>query len=147
MKRLILYILILNALWFAPLDRVEIAELEPVRGLWLYREDGETVLETDTGSRGTGETLSEALENMKTTSPGIVYLDTAEYLFVSETAIEEIPELACNLKRSVRMCLWEGTGDMETAIKYANARKLGTKICRWRTSDKLPNLSLQNTAK
>lgn len=142
MKRMILYILILNALWFAPLNRIEIANLEPVRGIWLSRYNDQILLQTDTGSQGTGQTLSDALNNLKATSSGIVYLDTAEYLLVSENATGEITALAPYVKKSVRLCKWEGEGELETAVKYANAHKLGTKICHWKTGDKLPKLPL-----
>ncbi len=147
MTRIILYILILNALWFAPLNRMEIADLEPVRAVWLCRQDDRILLETDTGSYGTGPTVTDALQNLKETSTGIVYLDTAEYLLVSETATEEITALAPYVKKSVRLCQWEGEGDIEEAAQYANAHKIGTKICHWKTDDKLPNLTLQNPSK
>ena len=147
MKRIVLYVLILNALWFAPLNRIEIANLEPVRGIWLSRRNDQIYLETDTGSYGTGRTLPDALNNLKETSPGIIYLDTAEYLLVSETATEEIVALAPYVKKYVLLCQWEGEGKIETAVKYADAHKLGTKICHWKTGDKLPNLPLQNLPK
>lgn len=147
MIRIILYILILNALWFAPLNRVEIANLEPIQAVWMNKEDGQILLKTDTGSRGTGQTVADALANLKETSPSIVYLDTAEYLLVSENAEEEIAALAPYVKKSVRLCQWDGEGDVEWAVKYANAHKIGTKICHWKTADKLPNLTLQNPSK
>ena len=147
MKRLFLYILILNALWFAPLNRIEIANLEPVRAVWLGRQNDQIHLETDTGSRGTGQTVTDALVNLKETSSGIVYLDTAEYLLVSEDATKEITALVPYVKKSVRLCQWDGEGDMEWAVKYVNAHKIGTKIRHWRTDDKLPNLPSQNLSK
>ena len=147
MKRLFLYILILNALWFAPLNRVEIANLEPVRAVWLDWQNDQIHLETDTGSRGTGQTVTDALVNLKETSSGIVYLDTAEYLLVSEDATKEITALVPYVKKSVRLCQWDGEGDMEWAVKYVNAHKIGTKIRHWKTDDKLPNLPSQNLSK
>ena len=98
-------------------------------------------------SRGAGQTVAEALADLKETSPGVVYLDTAEYLLVSETATEEITALVPYVKKSARLCRWEGEDDLETAANYAHAHKIGTKICHWKTDDKLPNLTLQNSPK
>ena len=100
MKRVFLYILILGALFFVPLKRVEIAKLEPVQGVWMYEEDGRIVLETDTKDKGVGTTAKEALENMKKQSSGIIYLDTAQYLLVTN-AEEQISTLKQHLKGSV----------------------------------------------
>ena len=147
MKRILCYILILNALWFVPLDRIDIADLAPVRGVWLSVEEGNLTLETDTGARGTGTTVEEALQNLKKTSLGIVYLDTAEYVLLSESAIEHIGGLIPYIKQSAHLCLWDGEGEIETAIKYAHAHKLGTKIRHWKTDVKLPNLPPQKDEK
>ena len=147
MKRILIYILILNALWFAPLDRVDVADLEPVRGVFMYTENGKLALKTDTGAYGAGDGVEDALQNLKNASPGIVYLDTAEYVLLSENAIGFISQLTPHIKKSALLCLWDGEGEMEGAIKYAHAHKLGTKICHWKTGDKLPNLRPQKSTK
>ena len=147
MIRKILYVLILNILWFAPLNRIDIADLEPVRAVWMSAEEGGVVLETDTGSRGTGQTVAGAFADLKETSPGIVYLDTAEYILLPESALAYIGELIPYVKQNTQLCLWDGEGELETAVKYARAHKIGTKIRHWKIGDKLPNLPPQNLSK
>lgn len=144
MKRMIIYALILGALWFAPLDRIEIANLEPVEAVWMYLENGNVVLETDTEDKGTGATAEEALADMKENSTGIIYLDTARYLFLGEGGRDRIGELSEWLKRSVRLCEWDGIGSLKEVVKYADAHKIGEKIQSWKRSGKLPNLSGRN---
>ena len=139
MKRVFLYILILGALFFVPLERVEIAKLEPVQGVWMYEEDGRIVLETDTKDKGVGTTAKEALENMKKQSSGIIYLDTAQYLLVTN-AEEQISTLKQHLKGSVQLCGWSGEGGLSDAILYADAHKIGLKLRDWRENVNLPNL-------
>ncbi len=138
--RIVLYVVILAALFFVPLQRVEIANLEPIQAVWMYRENGNIVLETDTEDEGSGVTVTDALADMKNNSSGIVYLDTAQYLFVSETAKEEIYAIQPYLKKSVRLCIWNGQGDLENAVKYADSHKIGLKIREWERVGNLPEL-------
>jgi len=144
MKRMILYALILGALVFAPLDRIEIAALEPIEAVWMHLENGNVVLETDTEDKGVGVTVAEALADMKNNSSGIIYLDTARYLFLDEEVRERIGEMAAYVKRSVRLCQWDGIGSLREIAKYADAHKIGEKMQRWKLSGKLPNLSGRN---
>ena len=138
--RIVLYIVILSALFFAPLQRMEIANLEPIQAVWMYREDGDVVLETDTDDKGRGVTVVDALNDMKNNSPGIVYLDTAQYLFVSEIDKKEIYAIMPYLKKTVRLCIWDGQADIESAIKYADSHKTCLKMKQWHKVGNLPEL-------
>jgi len=147
MKRIILYVLILCSLPFLPLESMEIANLEPVQAVWMYEADGMVVLETDTEDKGTGGSVEEALADMKQKSPGIIYLDTAQYLLVSEKVQQQIAALQAYVKGSVRLCQWDGQGDMVDAVKYADAHKVGEKLKDWNLNVKLPKLPLINQSK
>lgn len=138
--RLILYAVILASLFFAPLKPMKIANLEPIQAVRIHLDGGIVVLETDTGDKGSGATAEEALGNMKENSTGIIYLDTAQYLFVSASAREQIPSLQAYLKESVRICQWSGQGDISEAVKYAEARKMGLKSREWTEGSNLPEL-------
>ncbi len=141
MKRIILYILILGALFFAPVESAEVAKLEPVQAVWMYMENDSVVLETDTEDKGSGATVEGALADMKRRSAGIIYLDTAQYVLVTG-AEQQIPALEQLLKGSVRLCLWSGNGELAEAVKYADAHEIGTKVRDWKPNDKLPNLPI-----
>ena len=138
--RIILYALILIALFFVPLQRVEIANLEPIQGIWMYGNNETVFLETDTEDKGSGNTVEEALADMKENSPGIIYLDTAQYLFVDEGAQQYISALSPYVKGGVRLCLWNGQGGITEAIKYVDAHKIGCKIKDWVPSSKMTEL-------
>jgi len=139
MKRIILYVLILGALFFAPVESAEVAKLEPVQAVWMYVDGDSIVLETDTEDKGSGATVEEALADMKRKSAGIIYLDTAQLVLVT-AAEQQIPALKPHIKDSVKLCLWSGKGELAEAVKYADAHGLGTKVRRWKPGDKLPNL-------
>lgn len=60
----------------------DITKLEPVRAVYLYREDGMLNLETDTGDSGSGQTLTESYADMKSRACGEIFLETAEFLLM-----------------------------------------------------------------
>ena len=102
MRKLISIVLLALAL-SVPLKRLDIAKLQPVEGVAIYSEDQRVVLETDTGSRGVGETALEALKDMKDKALSVIYLDTAEYLFVEEGMENFAEELRPLLNGAVRV--------------------------------------------
>ena len=80
--RKILYINIIVAVFFAPVDRLDIAKLLPVEAVAVYRENDTVVLKTDTDNTGRGKTVWEALKNLKENAVSVIYLDTADYLLI-----------------------------------------------------------------
>ena len=141
MKHAILYILILGALFFAPVESAEVAKLEPVQAVWMYMEEDRIVLETDTEDKGSGATVEEALKDMKRKSAGIIYLDTAQFVLVTGTE-RQIAALVPYIKDSVRLCQWDGKGGLSEAVKYADAHAVGTEVRHWKPDVKVPNLPL-----
>lgn len=141
MKRMLIYGLILVLLWFVPVKGEEIADLEPIQAVWLSRNAGEISLKTDTEDAGAGKTVAEALEQMKTQSTGAVYLDTAQFLLVSENALDLVEEIKPMLKGKVLVCRWEG-GDLKAAAKYMESREMGVKLRKWSKDVKLPKIPI-----
>ena len=116
--RILLYIVILALLFFTPLERLDIAHLEPVQTL-AVRINGDIVeLETDTGNSGQGKTVAEAVKSMEENTAGVIYLDTAQYLLVAPDAVEEIESLRPHLKTTVKVCVCEAAGKVKDAAKY-----------------------------
>lgn len=138
--RIVAYVIILVSLLFAPVQSGEIAKLEPIQAVWL-RTEGETVcLTTDTGDEGSGTTVEDALTDMKATSAGIVYLDTAQYLLVSQSAVNKIPAIGPYLRKSIRLYLWDGQGNFDEAVKYAEAHKFGITVKQWNSGEELKKI-------
>ena len=135
-----LYALILVSLLFIPLERVDIANLEPIEAVWMYLENGNIVLLTDTEDKGCGVTVESALSDMRKKSRGIVYLDTAQFLFVADSAQKDISAIGSLVKGSIRLCKWEGQGDIKDAVKYADSHNIGVKLNKWEDLGRLPEL-------
>lgn len=129
--RILLYIVILALLFLAPVQRLDVAKLEPVQTVAVSMEDGTVILETDTDNTGRGVDAAEALQNLEDTTPGVIYLDTAEYLLVTEAALDCVDTLRSSLSSSVRVSLWDGEGSVKTAAKYLGIRKDLPKLRDW----------------
>ena len=141
MRRIILYIGILALIVAAPVKPMDIEKLRPVQIVSVYKQSDWTVIETDTGDKGIGGTAWQALQNMKDTSEGIIYLDTAEYLLVTKQTEEAIRELIAELKPSVRMCMTTGVEDLKQAVLYLKAHGGLPKLKAWVKGAELPVLS------
>ena len=116
--RMVLYIGILAALVFAPVQRLDVAKLLPVRAVAVYEEENIVVLETDSGYKGSGEDALQALESLKETTPYVVYLDTADYLLVAPGMEQQSEKLHSVLKRTVQTHLWDARGQVDAVANY-----------------------------
>lgn len=134
--RILLYIVILALLFLAPLERLDIAHLEPVQTL-AVRVDGDTVeLETDTGNKGQGATVAEAVKDLEEKTSGVIYLDTAQYLLLTESAASIAEDLRSCLRPDIRVCMWDGEGSAAGASQYLEIRKDLPKFCHWTPENK-----------
>lgn len=144
MKKIILYIFIMTGTLLLPTEKQDVANLEPIQAVWLRSENEKLILQTDTEDIGIGRTVAEALADMKLHSPGIVYLDTAEYLLVDENATTHIQELNGMLRKSVHVSLWNGEGELVEAARYMQSHKSGMELGDWAQGtelEKIPKIS------
>lgn len=131
MRRLV-YILLLIPLLFVPLQRVNIADLLPIETVAVYMDGEQIVLETDTSDKGIGKTVEQAWASLKENAAKVVYLDTAEYLLVSEEALEQIDALRSYLKDSVKVGVCEAKDRVKEAVEYLrNHQKMPT-LRQWK---------------
>ena len=140
--RIILYGVIIFLLFLVPLQRVEIANLKPVEGIWIYKASESVAIETDTGDLGLGRTIEDAVEDIKRNSTGIIYLDTAKFVFVDETASDELIAFRPFVKGNVCISKWDGKGNVSDAVQYADAHKVGVKYKKWNLGSNLPEIDL-----
>ena len=127
MKR-ILYAAILAIALLIPEQGTDIGELRPVGLIQIYKEGTQIWIVTDTGDSGWGESVDAALQNLKETTPGTIYLDTADYLLVSKTAIEESKTLGQYLNASTKVCLAERDVEPVEAAEYLKVHEIHTKV-------------------
>lgn len=135
--RVAAYILILGLMFAAPVRKLDVAHLEPVEVVMLCVEKNMVCLRTDTKAVGYGQTAKEALKDMEKTTPGVIYLDTAEYLLAEEDALIFVDELRSELNDTVKLCAAENV-DMEIADEYLETHGKLPKLKDWKKGDPLP---------
>ncbi len=130
--RIILYTIIIILLFFAPVERLDVADLEPVQTVAVSVENEKLKLRTDTGAVGIGTSADTALQKLEESTPGVIYLDTAEYLLLTEEALGYVDGLRQYLNDSVKVSLWDGEGSIEDAAGFLRVRKDLPKLQSWK---------------
>lgn len=142
MKRTWIYALLLAAALAVPAEQVKLGQMKPVETVYLHMEDGQVTIETDTKDRGIGKSADDALANLKETTAGIIYLDTARYLLVEKGAEGMIGEMSNHLKEDTMLCYVEGEPDLEMIGSYLNTNRPRVSVEEWREGIELEMLSI-----
>ncbi|MBE6948209.1 MAG: hypothetical protein E7454_08210 [Ruminococcaceae bacterium] len=147
MKRWFLYLALLAAAAFltiSPFQGSDVAKLLPIETVWLAQEKGTVSLKTDTGDLGRGETVAAALQDMKESASGTVFLDTADYLIVEKGSEELLTQIYHILRPSCMVCIAENMPDLEQVTAYFNAHEPPMTLRRFQNGgEKLPILTKQ----
>lgn len=144
MRKTILYAALLAAALMIPTRATELGKMKPVETVCVFWTGDMVVIETDTGNTGRGMTVAEAVENLKETTPGIIYLDTADYLLLEKGTEQLIPELAKYLKKSVRICNVQGDVAVKSAAEFLAVHAPSVKLGAWQCTMELEVLEVQN---
>ena len=140
MKRCILYVMIMAAVLSVPLKRTDVADLRPVQTVALYQTASGYRIETDTLDTGVGETVLQAFLDLLATTPGVIYLDTADYLVIAKGAEAAACEMRAYLKSGVRVCGSIGTVDLKEASRFLAVQGKLPYFRDWDTGQSLPIL-------
>lgn len=140
MKRIYLYAALLATLTLAPKSTADVGELLPVELISIYRVGSEIHVETDLGLRGLGESLEDAMKDLRSMAPGKVFLDTADYLILAPETLDLAPELLKTLRPATQVCL--GLHTDAGAAQFLSAHAPGVTLAELRTGHpKLPILT------
>lgn len=142
MKKILLYIGIFALTMLAPVQSADVGKLRPVQLISMFTKGNEIVIETDTGDSGAGETVREAFDELERTTPAIIYLDTADYLLVTESALEYVTQLDVYLKDTIRMCRQEVPVDTKQAAQYLSVHGELPRLKSWEKGADLPVLDV-----
>ena len=126
-NRIVLYSLAL-ALLLLGRGGTDIGQLQPVEVVQLYEKNGLLILKTDTGDMGWGLTVDEAVRKLKETTPGQIYLDTADYLLIEEGVEASIPALRPYLKRRTTMAFGPEGVDLQETAEYLRVHRPSEKV-------------------
>ena len=119
MRRWILYSLAALGILFLPKGQeVDIGSLIPVELIHIYKEQDRIMVTTETGDSGNGTTLEKALEDLRATAFGVVFLDTVEYVLVTEESKDLVAELKSHFRLSTNVILATAPIDTEKALQF-----------------------------
>ena len=131
-----LYLIIITISLFCPVEKADIAKLQPIEAVFVHDIVGGVEIFTDTGDWGRGETVLDALEDMKFNATRYIYLDTARYLLVSKE--KHIIDLKKELKGSVRLGIWNPDDDLYDIVNYLDIHDNMPKLKSWKQGDYIP---------
>ena len=140
MKRWYIYILVVAVVLIVPVTRADVADLRPVQTVALYRTSLGYRIETDTQDAGEGTNVMAAFAALKGSAPGILYLDTADYLVVALDAVDGVDDMRGILKKSARICGIKGRPDLVFVSRYLTVHGSIPRLSRWEKDNCLPVL-------
>ena len=120
------------ALGLLPFVRSDVAKLRPIEVVAVSVDDGKIEVDTDTDADGEGKTLEAAFEDMKKTTAGDVFLDTADFLLLEPGCETLLPELTEYLRPGCQVCLCIGDLDMDKAAAFLRSHEPGVTLQDYR---------------
>lgn len=142
MKRWVIAIAAVIAVLLLPEGQgTDVGKLQPVELLYIYINDGKIILQTDTGDTGMGYTLDAAVDDMHNTASGVVFLDTIDYVLLTENTRDIINDLQNILRPSTNILIATGTVDPEKVTEFLKIHKPDVSLKNYMAGQKkLPKL-------
>ena len=95
----------------------DISNLLPVQTLYLYMEENLIYIESDTGDRGSGSTLTAAADALKRAAPGEIFLETARFLILDRD-VDVTEEFHSLLRPTCRVVYTNERPDLNWVSRY-----------------------------
>jgi hypothetical protein len=120
MKKWLIFAAVLTAVAILsrrPHPARDVAMLEPVKAVYIYQKEKNLCIETDTGASGSGNTLTEAAADMKSSASGEIFLDTAEFLLI-DPQVTITADFHTLLRPTCKVTITESPPDLQAASAY-----------------------------
>ena len=144
MNKLAIYGMLLAGALLIPREPADLGKMKPVEAVFIYIEEEQVVIETDTEDLGRGTDVYSALANLKETTSGTVYLDTADYLLVGKGAEQLVPQIEEYLKGSVGVCSAQRAVAVAESPSYLSVHKPASRLRDYKQGTKLEELCVEN---
>lgn len=120
--------------------RAELGQLQPVELVQVTTCGGAVRVRTDTGLFGEGADLQEALHDLYQTTPGKVYLETADFLLVTPATAGYMEELKKLLRPGTEIAQINCLADGRKAADFLRAHSPGIVLRQCSHTADLPRL-------
>lgn len=131
---------LLAVLTMLPHAGTDVGELRPVQVLYITK-DAHYQVRTDTEDSGAGQTLQEALNDLEATASGHIYLNTVDYLILTEETRDCRQELGERLRPSVELYTAVGEIDIDRVGEFLKAHP--TNYTLRKADSQIPILSME----
>ena len=119
MRRWLIYLIAVLVLYSLPEGQgTELGKLNPAGLIYIYKEADQFVVRTDTKEMGKGVSVETALEDLRASSGAEVFLDTVDYILVTEDTKSCVPELEKQFRLSSNIVLATGQIDAVQAADF-----------------------------
>lgn len=126
MKRICWFLaglLVASAIGKMPFSGTDVAQLQPVEVIRIQKDGDLIQIETDTGDTGRGIDLGSAFQNLKDSTVGKIFLETADYLLIAKDMVKHLPALAEYLRPACGVCESDGQEDLGTVGSFLQAHE------------------------
>ncbi len=139
-----LAIAIVSITGYLPFRGTDVSKLKPVEVLVLQSKDGLYSISGEDGIIGYGKDMQQALLDLRSTASGEVFLETANYLLVSENCMACIGELSAFLRPACQLYQLEGEGVLKSIAKYLESHPSNVTLLSYRqNASEIPRLIIQ----
>ena len=126
MKRILWLIACVAAVWGLPRlshPAVDVGKLDPVETVLLTVTETGVKVETDTGARGSGQTLDAAWKELQHRAEKEIFPDTTSNLLISGDPAACWEQIYGMFRPSCRVCRAEGVLDLERVTQYLSVHR------------------------
>lgn len=99
-------------LFLLPERGTDVGKLLPVETLLIEKEAERYVVSTDTGNSARGDTLEAAMDALRASAPGVIFLDTADYVLLTGETLECVEELSGFVRPGTQIYTVAGSPDL-----------------------------------
>lgn len=140
MKKWIPMLLLAAAVLWSPARGADVGRLIPVELVQILRTEQGFLVRTDTENRGVGETLDAAIADLKEQASGEIFLETAEYVLLTETSRACARDLPTYFRPGTQIYQAPPLEDLAAAAEYLGQHSVPSPLFRLGERGRLPHL-------
>ena len=123
-----------------PLDATDVGQLKPVEVVCIGMAGDAVYVLTDTDDCGYGKDLTAAIEDLKRSTSGYVFLETAEYILLGEAAENMAEELGKHLRPGCSVCFISGEVPLKDVAVYLRVHEPAVTLQQWQSGGAVPDI-------
>lgn len=141
---LVIAIIIAAGIDQLPFHGTDVEELHPVEVLYIEKKDEQYEISTDTSVVGKGITIGQAVADLHSTTPGSIFLETANYLLLSP-GVDVLPEAYWEfLRPACLIYICDEKPELGTIAKFLATHLSKVTLLDWRNGEEnIPRLMLE----